>query len=143
MYIVFQQLHSYLAWVFLLILIYIIAAAILLMIRKKPFSETFRKSALAGFIISHLQLIIGILLYVVSPFGFFSFSGEAMSDSVMRLYLVEHPLTMIIGIVFISFGYIKAKKPGDDVRRFRTIILFYTAGLLFFLIRIPWHTWPF
>ena len=143
MYIVLQQLHSYLAWVFLLILISSILAAIVTMIRKKPFSETIRKTALAGFIVSHLQLLIGILLYFISPFGFYSFSGEAMSDSVMRLYLVEHPLTMIIGIVLISFGYIKAKKPGDDVRRFRTIILFYSAGLLFFLIRIPWHSWPF
>lgn len=98
--------------------------------------------ALWGFIASHIQLLIGLVLYAVSPVGLSNFSGEAMGESLSRLYILEHPLTMIIAIVLISIGYIKAKKPNDDVRRYKTIILFYTLGLILILLRIPWQVWP-
>jgi uncharacterized protein YacL len=111
-------------------------------VRKRPFTEKVRKVALVGFIATHLQLVIGLILYVVSPRGLSNFSGEAMGESLSRLYILEHPLTMIIAIVLISIGYIKAKKPGDDVRRYRTIILFYLLGLALILLRIPWQVWP-
>ncbi|TVQ65029.1 MAG: hypothetical protein EA360_10915 [Balneolaceae bacterium] len=143
MYIVFQQVHSYLAWVLLIALTLIILSALSQLLRKKPFSTRFKLLALSGFILSHLQLLIGIVVYLISPFGISSFSGEMMTDSVMRLYLLEHPLTMIISIVLISLGYIKSKKPGDDVRRYKTVIIYYSAGLLFMLVRIPWDVWPF
>ena len=49
---------------------------------------------------------------------------------------------MIIGVILISVGYIKAKKPGDDIRRYRTIVIFYLLGLGAILLRIPWQDWP-
>jgi hypothetical protein len=49
---------------------------------------------------------------------------------------------MLIGIILITVGYIKAKKPGDDARRFRTVIIFYGLGLILILSRIPWQVWP-
>lgn len=137
-----KHLHSYLAYLLLAILIYSLVYAVVMFFKKKPFTEKVRKVALAGFIASHLQLLIGLILYVISPVGLSNFSGEAMQESLSRLYILEHPLTMIIGIVLISVGYIKAKKPGDDVRRFKTIILFYTLGLGLILLRIPWQVWP-
>ncbi len=141
MYTGLKHLHSYLAYLLLAVIIFSILYALFNLLRKKSFTERVRKVALAGFIAAHLQLLIGIVLYFISPVGLSLFSSEAMQDSLSRLYILEHPLTMIIGIVLISIGYIKAKKPGDDVRRLRTIFLYYTGGLLLILLRIPWSEW--
>lgn len=142
MYTGLQHLHSYFAYLLLAILIFSVVYTIVMFVRKKPFTEKVRKVALVGFIATHLQLLIGLVLYVISPVGLSNFSGEAMGNSLSRLYILEHPLTMIIGIILISIGYIKAKKPGDDVRRYRNIILFYVLGLALILLRIPWQVWP-
>lgn len=142
MYIGFKHLHSFLAYVLLAAIIFSLVYAIIKFVKQANFNEKVRKVTLIGFIAAHLQLLIGLILYFVSPWGFASLSGDVMQDSFARLLSIEHPLTMIIGIVLISVGYIKAKKPGDDARRFKTIILFYTLGLIFILSRIPWQVWP-
>jgi hypothetical protein len=142
MYTGFQHLHSYLAYILLAALIFSISYVFIKFFKKGAFDEKVRKVALIGFIASHLQLLVGIILYVISPVGLSNLSGEAMQSSLARLYTLEHPIVMILAIVMISIGYIKAKKPGDDARRFKTIILFYGLGLLLILTRIPWQVWP-
>ncbi len=142
MYTGLQHLHSYFAYLLLAILVFSLIYTIVMFVRKEPFTDKVRKVALAGFIATHLQLLIGLVLYVISPRGLSNFSGEAMGDTLSRLYILEHPLTMIIGVILISVGYIKAKKPGDDIRRYRTIVIFYLLGLGAILLRIPWQDWP-
>ncbi|MCC5905055.1 MAG: cytochrome B [Balneolaceae bacterium] len=142
MYTGIQHLHSFLAYILLAILIFCIIYAIVKVVGKKQFTESVRKVMLIGFIAAHLQLLVGIILYLISPVGLSHFSGEAMQNTLSRIYVLEHPLTMLIGIILISIGYIKAKKPGDDARRFKTIILYYGIGLFLILIRIPWAVWP-
>ncbi len=142
MYTGLRHLHSILAYILLAALLFSIVYVFMQFVKKGSFTEKVRKITLIGFIAAHLQLLIGLVLYVVSPVGLSLFSAEAMGDSISRLYIIEHPLTMIIGIVLITVGYVKAKKPGDDARRFKTIIIFYTLGLLLILLRIPWHVWP-
>ncbi len=142
MYTGIQHLHSFLAYILLAIIIFCIIYAIVKVVGEKQFTENVRKVMLIGFIAAHLQLLVGIILYLISPVGLSHFSGEAMQDTLSRIYVLEHPLTMLIGIILISIGYIKAKKPGDDARRFKTIILYYGIGLFLILIRIPWAVWP-
>ncbi len=142
MYIGFKHLHSFLAYILLAALVVSILYLLVQFVKKKSFTEKSRKVALVGFIATHLQLLVGLVLYIISPVGLSNFSGEAMGDSLSRLYVLEHPLTMLIGIILITVGYIKAKKPGDDARRFRTVIIFYGLGLILILSRIPWQVWP-
>lgn len=142
MYTGLKHLHSYLAYLLLAALVFSIIYVIIQFVGKKSFTEKVRKVALIGFIATHLQLLIGLVLYLISPVGLSNFSGEAMSESLSRLYILEHPLTMLIAIVLVSVGYIKAKKPGDDARRFRTVIIYYGLGLILMLSRIPWSAWP-
>ncbi|MFO7800421.1 hypothetical protein [Rhodohalobacter sp.] len=142
MYTGLKHLHSYLAYLLLAALVFSIIYVIIQFVGKKSFTDKVRKVTLIGFIATHLQLLIGLVLYVISPVGLANFSGEAMSESLSRLYILEHPLTMLIAIVLVSVGYIKAKKPGDDARRFRTVIIYYGLGLILMLSRIPWSVWP-
>jgi len=125
----------------LVILIASIAVAVYGWLAKKPFSKTTKTMALLGMTASHLQFLMGMILYFLSPLGMSNFSGAAMKNAITRLYIVEHPIMMIIGVALITIGYMKAKRLTDDNRKFKTLALFYSLGLLFFLSRIPWATW--
>ncbi|MGH2623953.1 MAG: hypothetical protein ACRDE7_09825, partial [Sphingobacterium sp.] len=102
-----KHLHSTLAIVLLIALIIAIIITIANYAGNKPYN---RKIALIGLISAHLQLVIGLIIYFVSPLGLSSFSGDNMKESGLRLYFLEHPLMMIIAIVLITMGYSKAKK---------------------------------
>jgi len=106
---------------------------------KKEFTEKDRKLGLIGLIFCHIQLLLGLILYFVSPLvqGF----GVAMKDSTLRLYALEHPLINIIAIVLITIGWSKHKKATDSNKKFKLFAIFYTIGLILILSRIPWKVW--
>lgn len=133
-----KHLHSTLAIVLLIALVISIIVTLMNYLNNKPYN---RKIALIGFISSHLQLLIGLIIYFVSPLGIQAFSGENMKNSLSRLYFLEHPLMMIIAIVLITIGYSKAKKIIDAKKANQTVLIMYTIGLILILSRIPWSTW--
>ncbi|MFD2512548.1 hypothetical protein ACFSRY_01605 [Pontibacter locisalis] len=142
MYTGLQHLHSYLSYLVLLGLVISFIVGLAGMFGSKPFSDKDRKLSLLGLIPTHLQWVIGVILYFVSPLGADSISGAAMKDSVTRLYILEHPLTMIIAVILITIGYARAKRSIGENRGFKNIAIFYGLGLLLILIRIPWNAWP-
>lgn len=137
----FQHLHSFLAYLALLGIIISFVYALIGALSGRSFEEKDRKFGLFGLIPAHLQLVIGLVLYFLSPLGFANLSSETMSDSMSRLYALEHPVINIIAIAVITIGYIRAKKLTDSRSRFRSIYMFYGIGLLLILSRIPWAAW--
>lgn len=133
-----KHLHSTLAIILLLALVIAIVITAINYFGSKPYN---RKIALIGLISAHLQLLVGLVLYFTSPLGIQSFSGENMSNSLSRLYFLEHPLMMIIGIILITIGYSKAKKASADYAANKTVFITYTIALIVILSRIPWSTW--
>ena len=142
MYTGFKHLHSTLAYILLAALVFSILYTLFSYLNKKPFTEGNRKMALIGLISAHLQLVIGLVLYFISPLGLSNASGAAMKDSASRFYFLEHPLMMIIGIVLITVGYSRAKRLREDKKRYMSILIFFTLGLVLILSRIPWQVWP-
>lgn len=143
MYTGLQHLHSYLAYLVLLGLAIAIINAVMGSAGNKPFTDSNRKVALLGLIPAHLQWVFGLILYFVSPLGASNFSGAAMKDSVSRLYILEHPLMMLIAVVLITIGYARAKRAvGSTTKGFRAIYVFYGIALVLILARIPWGSWP-
>jgi predicted acyltransferase len=142
MYTGLQHLHSGIAYLALLSLIIVIVLMLVGALTGRDFTEKDRKIAMIAFIFAHIQLLVGLILYFVSPLGFSLLtSGEAMSDPAARLTALEHPLINIIAIIVISVGYIRAKKMTVSRSRFRSIYMMYAIGLLLILSRIPWANW--
>lgn len=133
-----KHLHSTLAIVLLLALVVAIVITLANYSGKKPYN---RKIALLGLIATHLQFLVGVIIYFVSPLGIQSFSGENMGNSLSRLYFLEHPLMMLLGVVLITIGYSKAKRQTDSQKANKLVLTFYIIGLIFILSRIPWSTW--
>jgi hypothetical protein len=144
MYSLLKNIHSYWAYLVLLILILGIFNAIAGKIKGKDFESKDLRLSLFGLIFSHIQLLIGLILYFFSPwFGLWYDLrvGGVIQDDKARLYLVEHPFTNILAIFLISMGWSLHKRQSDPGKKFLRISLFYGLGLLLLLIRFPWDSW--
>ncbi len=144
MYDTVQIIHSWWAYLVLLVLIIASVKSLIGYSSKMEYGANDFRIALFTLIVSHVQLLIGLVLYFVSPY-FQAFSetgmGGVMKDPTLRLYLVEHPLMMIIAIVLITIGYSKHKKKLTSKPKFKMLGIFYTLALVFVLSRIPWSNW--
>ena len=143
MYEILQALHSYWAYFVLLLLTVAVINAFLGASKKRSFGNKDLRVSLFGLIFSHIQLLLGLVLYFVSPkFGWWGEGiGVVMKNSDYRLYLVEHPFTNILAILLITIGWSLHKKQTSDTKKFRRIGVFYLLGLVFLLSRIPWNVW--
>ncbi|WP_417884733.1 hypothetical protein [Zunongwangia sp.] len=144
MYETIQFIHSY--WAFLVVAMLAIASitSIIGWLSGKEYGAVNFRISLFTLIVSHIQLLIGIILYFTTPY--FKMWGEVgmggvMKDATLRLYNVEHPLMMIIAIALITIGYSKHKKKLTSTPKFKILAIFYTLALIVLLSRIPWNAW--
>jgi len=140
MYSLIKTLHSYWSYLVLLVLIYTISNALIRKIKGKDFESKDLRLSLFGLIFSHFQLLIGVLLYFMSP-SFSNWSklgiGNIMRNSQIRFNLVEHPFINIIAIILITIGWSLHKKQSESGKKFLRIILFYSLGLLLLISKNP------
>lgn len=143
MYNIVLSLHSYWAYLVLIVLLIAAVSAVIKTLGDKEYENNDFRRSLFTLIVSHIQLLIGLVLYFVSPkFQLWGeLGGKVMSNSMARLYLVEHPFINIIAVALITIGYSKHKKKLTSKGKLKTIAIFYSIALLLFLSRIPWSTW--
>jgi len=143
MYNVIKNLHSYWAYLVMFVLIIAVVNALIKTFGDKEYTAKDFRISLFTLIVSHLQLLIGLVLYFVSPrFDLWSeLGGEVMKNSLARLYLVEHPLVNIIAVALITIGYSKHKKKLTSQFKLKTLAIYYSIALVLLLSRIPWSDW--
>ncbi|MAY21292.1 MAG: hypothetical protein CMC74_00745 [Flavobacteriaceae bacterium] len=145
MYSTVQFIHSY--WAYLVLFVVLIATinALAGLFGNKEYQPKDFRLSLFALIVTHIQLLIGLVLYFISPLGLKSIMnngmGTVMKDSVLRLYAVEHITVMLLAVVLITIGYSKHKKKLTSKPKFKTLSIFYTLALIFMLSRIPWQQW--
>ena len=139
MYEIIQKLHSGWAYIAFLLLVIAVVNSFIGLFTKKEFTDKNRKIALFALAAIHTQLLIGIIVYFVSPLGFTSL-GQ-MKDAALRLTSLEHPLMNLIGITLITIGWMKHKKLTTSESKFKTFSIYYGLGLVVILIKIPWGSW--
>ncbi len=136
------NVHSYLAYAALALLVLASINAILGLTSKKLFTDKDLRISLFTMIICHIQLLVGLIVYFVSEKGFKAFAIEgAMKNSELRLTMLEHPLINIIALALITIGWSKHKKEESNNGKFKKIAIFYTLGLILILSRLPWSSW--
>lgn len=140
-----QILHSY--WAYLVLLVVVLATfnALVKFFGKKEYGYKDFRISLFALIVMHLQLLIGLVLYFISPLGLQSIRNNGMAmvmkNDMLRLYAVEHITVMILAVVFITIGYSKHKKKLTSHPKFKTLAIFYSIALVLILSRIPWAQW--
>lgn len=124
------HLHSLLRYVVLILVLLSILQSVSGM--SKPYTSANKKVNLFALISAHLQLVIGLVLYFISPNVDFS----KMSDATYRYWNVEHISMMILAIVLITVGYSKSKRAKDDASKHKAITIFYTIAVVIVLVAI-------
>src|SRR5690554_4800280 len=144
MYTFIKEAHSGWAYLVLLLLVVAVVNSLSGFAGNKAFTAKDKKIALFALIATHIQLLLAMFLYFLSPYyntmkevGM----GEVMKNSDLRLYLIEHPLINLIAIILITVGWSKHKTALTDKAKFKSIGLMYIIGLILILSRIPWNTW--
>lgn len=131
-----KQFHS--GWAYLVILMGIIfvISTLIYAISKKDTNATIKKIGLFTTITFHVQLLIGLVYYIMM------FSAlepsNIMSDSALRLTFVEHPMMMIAGVVFMTIANAKLKRSTTVPM---SVAVFAIIGFVCILSRIPYHVW--
>ena len=141
---ILQNLHSYFAYIVLAMLFIAVANAFAGWIGKRMFTmHKDLRISLFALILSHIQLLIGLILFFVSANGLKAIQTLGMGglNAPARLLALEHPLTNIIAIVLITIGWSRHKKFMEGDKKFKSIAIFYGLGLLLILSRIPWNQW--
>lgn len=136
MYIILKQLHSGFRYIVFILLVLALVQALIGLFGKKPYTNGNRKINLFALISAHTQLLIGLVLYFVSPLVQLNNMGAAMKDTVVRYWTVEHGVMMIFAIVLITIGHSKSKKALDGINKHRAIAMYYGLAIIVVLVAI-------
>ena len=132
--------HSLLRWFLLIALIGAVVLAISGLMGKKGYNSTTDKFRKFTVIFAHIQLLIGLVLYFISPMvqQVLSDMKAAMASKSLRFVTVEHTLMMLIAIVLITIGSAKAKRQTDDSQKYKKLAIWFGIALVLILAAIPW-----
>ncbi len=139
MYAIFLALHSILRWLVLLSLLWVIGASLEGWLRRRPFARRDELSRSTATGISHLQLLIGLVLYgALSPVTRYFLQNGADGNEQVRFFGLYHISLMFGAIVVMSIGSSLSKKAATDAGRFKTLFFCFTLALGLILLGIPW-----
>src|SRR5262245_33225044 len=112
----FLHIHSLLRYVLLILLVVTIAKTLMGWMGKKAYTGGDRKLTLFTMVSAHLQLVVGLVLYFISPTVKVGLAdmGAAMKDPGLRFWSVEHIGMMLVAIVLITLGNSLSKKGKTD-----------------------------
>lgn len=133
-------LHSWLRWLVLLALVGRTGLAGARVATAAPFEKVDRATSGATLGLVHLEIVVGLLLYGLSPLvrGAMTDMGAAMKDPTLRFFTVEHGTLMVIAGVVVTAGVVLARRAADDRRRHLITLAGFGLTLLLVLAMIPW-----
>ncbi|UTA67317.1 MULTISPECIES: hypothetical protein [Emticicia] len=143
MYQIIQPIHSYLAYLTLILLAYATINGISGVSNEKAFEEKHLKVNKFALIATHTMFLLGILLLFTSPIAQSAFADmkAAMKDKTLRLYAVEHPTINLIAVILVTVGNARVKRAVGNGKKFKQTMIFFGLALVLILSRIPWFAW--
>ena len=126
--------HTFLRYLILIGLLVVIIKAIIGLSNKQPYTNLDNKLSLFLFIFTHTQLLVGLILYFVSPFV--KFGSDTMSDKTTRYWTVEHIVGMLAAVVLITLARSTAKRMPDDASKHKRMFIFNFVALVVILTMI-------
>jgi hypothetical protein len=137
-------LHSLTRWLVLVGLLLGIFRYYRGWLANKPFSITDNRIRIGTLVVTHIQLVIGLVLFFISPVTqyFMSNFKDAVHNRQIRFFGMEHTSVMLIAVTFITIGSVSAKRKADDKAKFKTLAIWYSIALFLILTSVPWPFSP-
>jgi len=134
------HIHSMLRWLVLLAMLVVVIRSLFLLITREQESSAGKKIPAVGLSLLHLQFLIGLILYFISPKVIFA--GSSMSNSLLRFYLLEHIALMVLAVSFATIGVAGSAKILIPQKKHTRIFIFFLLSLVAILFAIPWPWRP-
>lgn len=145
MYEIALPLHSYLRWLLFACLLYCVVSAVRGVLGKHPYTrlDNIMRSCTSGF--SHVQLLLGMVLYMKSPITrfFMNSPAEAWKYLDIAYFSVFHISMMLLSVVLITIGAAKARRMQTDADKHRQILIWFSIAIAIIFIAIPWPWNPY
>lgn len=144
MYQTFIFLHSFFRWFVVLSLLCALLRAFNGYRTGRNFSATDNTVRHWTATIAHIQLVLGIMVYMKSPIihYFWRHFKEAVTNWDILFFALIHLIAMVVAIVLITIGSALAKRRPDDKAKFRTMLFWFGLALLLIILAIPWPFSP-
>lgn len=145
MYVTLLALHSLVRWLVLVSLLFAIFRAYSGWSTHKPFSRFDHAVRQCTVAILHAQLLLGVVLYVISPlvYHFLANFNEAVHQRDLRFFGMEHVTMMVLAVAVVTIGAARVKRRTTDTEKYKTMAIWFTVGLLLIFLSIPWAFSPF
>lgn len=135
---IFNGLHSTFRYLVLISVLVVMIQSLMGMQGKKTFTPGNRKAALLMQIFCDIQLLLGLAVYYFGGHLQAIKEGRAAADHYSRFYNIEHPVSMLLGIVLVHLAYGIAKKSMDSAPKFKRIFWYTFIALFLFVAQTPW-----
>ena len=136
LYLALKHLHSGWRFVALVLLILAIVGALSGWLSRSNYTPRSRKLNLFTLIAFHIQILLGLALYFMSPKVRLDDMALAMRDTISRYWTVEHIFMMILAAVLITIGHSKSKKISESYQKHKTIAIFYILAAIIVIVAI-------
>jgi hypothetical protein len=138
----FVHLHNLLRWIIVVLLLVSLVKAYTGWTSKKAFAAGDKKTWLFTMIASHITLLLGLYQVAMGRYGIFTTTlpegTSFMKDKFYRFFWMEHPITMIGAIVFITLAHGMSKKAIADEVKYKKAFYFFLIAALLLLAGVPW-----
>lgn len=133
-------LHNWFRWVVIIVAILAVVSAWIGWLGRREYRSQDRKLGMFFSIALDIQLLLGVILYFISPLvqGVLANFKGAMANQELRFFGLEHVFYMVIAAVTVHVGSILVKKADTAPAKFRRAALWFTITLAIILIGIPW-----
>ena len=136
------HLHNLLRWVIFILLLISIVKAYTGWQNKKVFSPGDKKVWLFTMISAHITLLLGLYQVMLGRYGMFTTNlpegTSIMKDKFYRFFLVEHPIAMILAIIFITLAHGMSKKSVPDEVKYKKAFYYFLIAFILILAAVPW-----
>lgn len=133
-------LHNWMRWLVLLSLLLGMILSWRGWLSKRSYNQLDRTIVSAANGMSHSQLLIGFVLYLVySPYSLTYLKEGDTGDYQVWFFGFFHILMMIAAVVVMTIGGSFAKRAKTDAEKFKPVAISFTIALLLILAAVPWH----
>ena len=141
MYLALLHTHNVTRWIVLIAAVAAIVLALSGRFGKQPFGKPHRVANLAFVASMDLQLVLGLLLYFVSPLiqAGLANMGAAMADAALRFFVVEHATYMIVAVALAHVGSVMVRRAKSDGAKHTRTLIWFGLSLVVVVAGIPWQ----
>ncbi|NSL85753.1 hypothetical protein [Chitinophaga solisilvae] len=136
--------HSIMRWIVLLCICLSVYRAFTGLRQRRAFTRTDNALRHWTATTAHIQLMIGMLLYIKSPVVQYFWKNRQTAFSIREInfYALTHAGLMLAAIVILTTGSALTKRKTEDQEKFRAMLCWFSLALLIIFLAVPWPFSP-